>query len=107
MTKKFHFDEKELIGSLGEALDHARGKRTLRTTKVPAKVKPMTPTRIVNKVGRVATGPRNASNTAHPYGLSKAEIAAAGRRMRRAAERSQRDGTSRPFIGIDSLRDSG
>lgn len=47
MTKEYHFDEKELIGSLGEALEHARGVRTLKTTKVPAKVKPMTPARIV------------------------------------------------------------
>lgn len=46
MTKEHTFNETELIGSMKEALAHAKGKLTLKTTKVPAPVEPMSPQRI-------------------------------------------------------------
>jgi putative transcriptional regulator len=41
----------ELLASAGEALDHAKGKRELRTTVIPGPPKPMTATQ-VRKVRR-------------------------------------------------------
>ncbi|HUG10610.1 MAG TPA: hypothetical protein VMM36_06330 [Opitutaceae bacterium] len=46
MSKEHTFNEAELIQSMQEALAHARGKLTLKTTKVPAPVEPMSPARI-------------------------------------------------------------
>lgn len=46
MNKEHTFNEAELIGSMKEALAHAQGKRTLKTTKLPRPAKMMTPTAI-------------------------------------------------------------
>lgn len=43
MKKRHTFNEAELIGSLGEALAHAKGKLTLKTAKVPRPTPRMTP----------------------------------------------------------------
>ena len=48
MSKAHEFNEKELMGSLEEALSHAKGKLTLKTTKLPKPVTAMTPARISN-----------------------------------------------------------
>jgi putative transcriptional regulator len=42
MNKEHTFGEAELIGSMGEALAHAKGKLTLKTTQVPAPSAKMT-----------------------------------------------------------------
>ena len=39
------------------------------------------------------------------YGLTAAEVAAAGKRMRRASAAARRSGGIRPVFGIDSLRE--
>lgn len=39
--KTIPFNEKDLIASMGEALDHARGKRTLKTATLPPKPQPI------------------------------------------------------------------
>jgi addiction module RelB/DinJ family antitoxin len=39
------------------------------------------------------------------YGITSAEVAAAGKRMRRASEAARRSGTIRTISGIDSLRE--
>lgn len=46
MKKEIPFDEKDLIAGLGEALSHAQGKRTLKTTTPPPAPKPMSPAAI-------------------------------------------------------------
>jgi putative transcriptional regulator len=46
MNKDHTFNERELIGSLHEALAHAKGKLTLKTTTVPPRTRKMTPARI-------------------------------------------------------------
>jgi putative transcriptional regulator len=46
MSEEHTFNETELIDSMREALAHAKGKLTLKTTKVPAPVEPMSPARI-------------------------------------------------------------
>lgn len=47
--KEYDFDVNELIGTLDETLQHARGKITLRTTRVPLpkKAAPMPPAKVV------------------------------------------------------------
>src|SRR5450432_3876453 len=47
MNKEHNFREAELIGSLQEALAHAKGKLTLKTTKVPVRVMKISPAQIV------------------------------------------------------------
>jgi len=46
MNKEHTFKESELIGSLQEAVAHAQGKLTLKTTKIPRRTKRMTPVQI-------------------------------------------------------------
>ncbi len=46
MNKEHTFNENELIGSMREALAHATGKLTLKTTSVPKRTKQMTPASI-------------------------------------------------------------
>jgi putative transcriptional regulator len=46
MKKEIQFNEAELIGSMREALEHARGKLTLKTTKVPRRTHAMSPAAI-------------------------------------------------------------
>lgn len=46
MNKEHTLDEKELLGSMQEALGHAKGKLTLKTTKVPRRVRKMSPAQI-------------------------------------------------------------
>jgi putative transcriptional regulator len=46
MNKDHTFNETELIGSLQEALAHAKGKLTLKTIKVPLRTRTMTPAKI-------------------------------------------------------------
>ncbi len=46
MNKEHTFNENELIGSMREALAHAKGKLTLKTTSVPKRTKQMTPASI-------------------------------------------------------------
>lgn len=46
MKKEVNFNEADLIGSMHEALAHARGKMTLKTTKVPRRTYTMSPTAI-------------------------------------------------------------
>lgn len=46
MKKEIPFDENDLIAGLGEALSHAQGKLTLKTTKLPSRAKPITPAAI-------------------------------------------------------------
>lgn len=46
MKKEIPFDENDLIAGLGEALSHAQGKLTLKTAKLPAHAKPITPAAI-------------------------------------------------------------
>lgn len=47
--KEYDFDASELLGALDETLQHARGKITLRTTRVPMprKAAPMPPEKVV------------------------------------------------------------
>jgi len=47
--KEFDFDANEQLGALDETLQHARGKITLRTTRVPLpkKAAPMPPEKVV------------------------------------------------------------
>ena len=47
MKNEAKFSEVELIGSMKEALAHARGKLTLKTTKVPRRMHSMSPATIV------------------------------------------------------------
>lgn len=47
MKKEVEFNETELIGSMQEAVAHARGRLTLRTTKVPRRKTTMSPAAIV------------------------------------------------------------
>ena len=47
MTKEIEFNEADLIGGLNEALNHARGKLTLKTTKVPARMHTMSAEKII------------------------------------------------------------
>lgn len=44
--KNISFNEQDLIAGLSEALDHAQGKRTLKTTTLPSKPKPISPSAI-------------------------------------------------------------
>ncbi len=46
MNKAHAFNEAEVIGGLQEALAHAKGKLTLKTTKVPRPTPKMTPASI-------------------------------------------------------------
>jgi putative transcriptional regulator len=46
MKKEIEFNEAELIGGMREALAHARGKLTLKTTKVPRRTYKMPPAAI-------------------------------------------------------------
>ena len=46
MKKEIEFNEAELIGGMREALAHAKGKLTLKTTKVPRRMLAMSPTTI-------------------------------------------------------------
>ena len=46
MKKEHTFNEAELVGSIQEALAHAKGKLTLKTTSVPRRTKKMTPAHI-------------------------------------------------------------
>lgn len=46
MKKEIQFNEADLIGSMREALEHARGKLTLKTTKVPRRTHAMSPAAI-------------------------------------------------------------
>lgn len=46
MKKEIQFNEAELIGSMREALEHARGKLTLKTAKVPRRTRAMSPAAI-------------------------------------------------------------
>jgi putative transcriptional regulator len=46
MKKDIEFKEAELVGSMREALAHARGKLTLKTTKVPRRTHNMSPAAI-------------------------------------------------------------
>jgi putative transcriptional regulator len=46
MTKEHTFNEKELMASLKETLAHAKGKLTLKTTKVPSPTRAMSPAKI-------------------------------------------------------------
>jgi len=46
MIKAHTLNEAELIGSLQEALAHAKGMLTLKTTKVPRRTRTMTPANI-------------------------------------------------------------
>lgn len=46
MEKEHTFNEAELIGSMQEALSHAKGKLTLKTTLVPSRTTKMTPAKI-------------------------------------------------------------
>jgi putative transcriptional regulator len=43
MKKRIEFNESDLIDSMREALAHAKGNLTLKTTKVPAKTRSMSP----------------------------------------------------------------
>ena len=46
MKKHAEFKEAELIGSMREAVAHARGKLTLKTTEVPRRTHTMSPAAI-------------------------------------------------------------
>ena len=46
MKKRSEFNESDLIESMREALAHAKGELTLKTTKVPAKTWSMSPAAI-------------------------------------------------------------
>ena len=46
MKKEIEFNESELLGSMREALAHAKGKLTLKTTKVPRATHKMSPAAI-------------------------------------------------------------
>jgi putative transcriptional regulator len=46
MKKEIPFNENDLIAGLGEALSHAQGKLTLKTAKLPAHAKPISPAAI-------------------------------------------------------------
>lgn len=43
MKKEIEFDQRELIRGMREALRHARGKLTLKTTKIPGRPRTMSP----------------------------------------------------------------
>jgi putative transcriptional regulator len=47
MKKEIEFNETDLIGGLQEALAHARGKLTLKTTKVPVRTRTMSAAEII------------------------------------------------------------
>ena len=46
MKKEIEFNESDLVGSMREALAHAQGKLTLKTTKVPRRTRTMSPAAI-------------------------------------------------------------
>lgn len=46
MPKEIQFNEADLLGGMKEALGHATGQLTLKTTKVPARAKTMSPAKI-------------------------------------------------------------
>ena len=46
MPKNIQFNEADLIGGMKEALAHAKGQLTLKTTKLPKPARPMTPAAI-------------------------------------------------------------
>lgn len=46
MKKDIPFNENDLIAGMGEALSHAQGKLTLKTVKLSAQPKPLSPTAI-------------------------------------------------------------
>ena len=46
MKKEIEFNESDLVGSMREALAHAQGKLTLKTTKVPRRTRAMSPAAI-------------------------------------------------------------
>jgi putative transcriptional regulator len=46
MKKEIAFNETEMIGSMREALAHAQGRLTLKTTKVPRRTHTMSPAAI-------------------------------------------------------------
>ena len=46
MPKKIPFNEADLIGGMKEALAHAKGQLTLKTTKLPKPARAMTPASI-------------------------------------------------------------
>lgn len=46
MKKEIEFNESDLISSMREALSHAHGKLTLKTTKVPPRTRAMSPATI-------------------------------------------------------------
>jgi putative transcriptional regulator len=47
MKKEIEFNETDLIGGMREALAHAQGKLTLKTTKVPARTHTMSAAEII------------------------------------------------------------
>lgn len=46
MKKEIQFNETDLLGGIREALGHARGNLTLKTTKVPRRTRTMSPAAI-------------------------------------------------------------
>lgn len=46
MAKEIQFDETQLLNGMKEALAHAKGQLTLKTVKVPAHAKAMSPAKI-------------------------------------------------------------
>lgn len=46
MPKKIQFNEAELVGGMKETLAHAKGKLTLKTTKLPRPARKMSPAAI-------------------------------------------------------------
>lgn len=46
MKKEIEFKESDLIDGLQEALAHAKGELTLKTTRIPAKTRTMSPAKI-------------------------------------------------------------
>lgn len=46
MPKDIQFNESDLIGGMKEALAHAKGQRTMKTTKVPKPARTMSPASI-------------------------------------------------------------
>lgn len=46
MKKEIEFSESQLLRSMGEALAHAQGKLTLKTTKIPRAANQMSPAKI-------------------------------------------------------------
>jgi putative transcriptional regulator len=47
MKKRIEFNEADLVGGLREALAHAQGQRTLKTTKVPPRLAAMSAAEII------------------------------------------------------------